>query len=71
MFIENVTYNYLLALDTNVPESYGFQLLASLRIVVCPKLNCGTSTILSRTLNNSGKLSLVPYTKDFGRITHF
>jgi len=23
MFIENVTYNYLLALDTNVPESYG------------------------------------------------
>lgn len=21
--------------------------------------------------SNSGKLSLVPYTKDFGRITHF
>lgn len=38
MFIENVTYNYLLALDTNVPESYGFQLLVSLRIVVCPRL---------------------------------
>ena len=56
MFIENVTYNYLLALDTNVPESYGFQLLVSLRIVVCPKLNCGTSTILSRTLNNSSKV---------------
>ena len=25
----------------------------------------------SRFLCNSGKLSLVPYTKDFGRITHF
>lgn len=26
---------------------------------------------LERYLCNSGKLSLVPYTKDFGRITHF
>ena len=25
----------------------------------------------SRFFSNSGKLSLVPYTKDFGRITHF
>lgn len=25
----------------------------------------------SNFLSNSGKLSLVPYTKDFGRITHF
>lgn len=26
---------------------------------------------LTTTLYNSGKLLLVPYTKDFGRITHF
>lgn len=25
----------------------------------------------SYSFRNSGKLSLVPYTKDFGRITHF
>ena len=25
----------------------------------------------ARFFRNSGKLSLVPYTKDFGRITHF
>lgn len=27
--------------------------------------------IFADFFRNSGKLSLVPYTKDFGRITHF
>lgn len=39
-------------------------------VVRCERLDAKFH-IFSRFLCNSGKLSLVPYTKDFGRITHF
>lgn len=36
-------------------------------VVKDPRIEVGDYTIY----NNSGKLSFVPYTKDFGRITRF
>lgn len=35
-----------------------------------PNRTCRGS-VFAENFSNSGKLSLVPYTKDFGRITHF
>ena len=55
-------------------ENEGFENESTMnRIKFGTVVKTGTKTLVATTENfcNSGKLSLVPYTKGFGRITHF